>query len=305
MAIFIAGTGRSGTTRLNEILGQHPDISSLSFESRFLIDPGGLQDLVDALTARYTSFHAEDALARFTRLLRDKLTGAEETSFIWWDMPGEVGPERYAEWVDGFLADLTWYSFEEVVERPGGGDPLRVQHSYGRYFADRAELIALCRDRVEGLFGAVARERGASRWCEKTPLNLLSMDFLWELFPEAAIIHIARHPFGVVASMRDQPWAPDDLGTVCDRLEPIYRRWLAYRDSRTFDNRYLELRLEDVADDWPHWRAEIFRHLGVPDFATPGSMTSGRVERADGGLSAAERSFVEQRLGFAIEGMGY
>lgn len=305
MAIFIAGTGRSGTTRLNEILGQHPDISSLSHETRFLIDPGGLEDLAEALTTRYTSFQAEDALSRFAGLLRNRLTGAEKSSFMWWDLPREVGQERFAKWVDGFLSDLAWYSFDEVVTRPDGGSPLHVRHTCARYFADRAELIALCRRRVDELFTSVARDRGASRWCEKTPFNLLSMDFLWELFPEATIIHIARHPFGVVASLRDQSWAPNDLATVCDFIEPVYRRWLSYRESRTLDDRYLELRLEDVAADWPHWRAEIFRRVGVPDFTTPATMTPKMVERGDGGLSSAERRLVEQRLGFAIEGMGY
>ena len=49
---------------------------------------------------------------------------------------------------------------------------------------------------------------GRRDWCEKTPFNILCMDFLWELVPEATIVHIKRHPVAVVASHVDQPWAP-------------------------------------------------------------------------------------------------
>ena len=37
---FVGGTGRSGTTRLTTVLGQHPAVYALPDETRFLIDPG-------------------------------------------------------------------------------------------------------------------------------------------------------------------------------------------------------------------------------------------------------------------------
>lgn len=42
---FVGGTGRSGTTRLTTVLDQHPAVYALPDETRFLIDPGGLEDL--------------------------------------------------------------------------------------------------------------------------------------------------------------------------------------------------------------------------------------------------------------------
>jgi hypothetical protein len=41
--IFIGGAGRSGTTLLYRLIGAHPDIYGFGFETRFLIDPDGLQ----------------------------------------------------------------------------------------------------------------------------------------------------------------------------------------------------------------------------------------------------------------------
>ena len=57
--IFIAGTGRSGTTHLGKLLGMHPQIYHIPVESRFIVDEGGLEDLVERLTARYTPNHGE------------------------------------------------------------------------------------------------------------------------------------------------------------------------------------------------------------------------------------------------------
>jgi omega-hydroxy-beta-dihydromenaquinone-9 sulfotransferase len=305
MPIFVAGTGRSGTTHLAQILGEHPDISTFEHESRFLIDPGGLEDLVRALTEAYTPFHADDALSRLQDLLRLRLTGKEE-AFATWDVPGEVGQERYRRWVDRFLADLTWYIFDEATDRPGGGPYFVTSRRVGRYYGKRSELIALCRNYVNELFSGVAKDRGKRIWCEKTPFNLLSMAFLWELFPEATIVHIMRHPVAVAASFLDQTWAPSDVESVCSYLEPIYRRWLNFRDSYPgFDTRYVELRLEDLAVDWPSQRAALFSRLGLSDAQTASTIDAQRVAHLGRQLTMAEKDRIRQRLGFALTALGY
>ncbi|MEN3615876.1 hypothetical protein AAH979_41110 [Plantactinospora sp. ZYX-F-223] len=48
--IFVAGTGRSGTSQLADVLGEHPQIHRIQIDTRFIVDPGGLRDLADALT---------------------------------------------------------------------------------------------------------------------------------------------------------------------------------------------------------------------------------------------------------------
>lgn len=297
MPIFVAGTGRSGTTRLSQVLGEHPEVSTLQHESRFLVDPGGLEDLVRALTSAYTPYHADDALSRLEQLLTRRLTGLEESAFGGWDVPTEVGAERFYDWAERFLAELTWYAFDEG----GPGARRRV----GRYFPDRADLVALCARYVDELFSGVARDRGKRVWCEKTPFNLLSMDFLWELFPDASIVHVVRHPVAVVASHLDQPWAPHDLESVCSWLEPVYQRWLAVRDRRRADPRYVEVRLEELTADWPARRAALFARLGLPDAETPSGMERGRVAHLGRRLSNGEEQRVRERLGFAIDGLGY
>lgn len=44
--VLVGGTGRSGTTMVARLLGSHPDYYMIPIEVRFLVDPGGLCDLV-------------------------------------------------------------------------------------------------------------------------------------------------------------------------------------------------------------------------------------------------------------------
>jgi hypothetical protein len=289
--IFVGGTGRSGTTQIAEIIGQHPLVWYVPQETRFLVDPGGLNDLVESLSTRYTPFHGWDALTRFESLL-GRGGRHSTTTFPHADLPGIFGAERYARWVERFLAELTWYEFDDRSTR-------RV---VGRYFADRSELVRLCRSYVDELFTAGAQAHEKPYWCEKTPTNVLATDFLWELFPEAVIVQIVRHPVQVAASHLSMDWAPDDIASVCAWLEPLYRRWLA--SNAVTDPRCVQVRLEDLADDWPAQRQRLFARLGLPDAATELTMSTERVAHW-APLSAADEAYVRDRLGFALDSFGY
>jgi omega-hydroxy-beta-dihydromenaquinone-9 sulfotransferase len=41
----------------------------MKWDSRFLVDPGGFEDLARALTVAYTPYHPDDALGRLAWLL--------------------------------------------------------------------------------------------------------------------------------------------------------------------------------------------------------------------------------------------
>lgn len=288
--IFVGGTGRSGTTWLAQMLGEHPDVWSVPVESRFLIDPGGLQDLVRDLSTSYTPYHASAALYRIDDLLTKRLSGRrEDGSYADWNVHDAVGRDRFEHWQKRFLAELEAFSVNH----------LRV----GRYFPDRQDAVDLCASYVGELFGGAAERNGKSRWCEKTPLNLLSMDFLWELFPHARIIHIMRHPVQVAASHVSSSWAPTRLDEVCGWLEPLYLRWLSFKESYDLDERCVEITLEELGSDWPTSRTRLFTALGLAD----AEVSPPDVDRILhwNPLAADDEAYVRGRLGFAIEALGY
>jgi hypothetical protein len=101
---------------------------------------------------------------------------------------------------------------------------------------------------VGTLFGAPAVAAGKTYWVEKTPSNIIAMDLLWDLFPEATIVHIKRHPYGVLHSFMQQSWLPRGLEPCTRYLSHIYRRWMALKPKLDLANRkYIEIKLEDLA----------------------------------------------------------
>jgi hypothetical protein len=311
---FIAGTGRSGTSQLARVIGDHPQVHSLADETRFIVDPGGLEDLARALTTAYTPYHADDALRRFDYVMSYHVTGKAMTAFNGWDVPGMVGSDRYWRELSGLWESLIWYEFEEIVP---GDEPLifppvspfrpgRFLRVVARYFASREELIAVLSSFVNRLFSGAAGDHGKPAWCEKTPFNLLSMPFLWELFPEATIVHVIRHPEDVVASHMDQGWAPSDLEAAVSWLEPIYDRWLRFRDTAELSaGQYVEVRLEELAHEWPQSRGLLFAALGLPDAETEHTIDPRHVHHRREQLTPEERSLVNRRLSWAIAALGY
>jgi hypothetical protein len=310
--IFVGGTGRSGTSQLTRVLGQHPSIYALPDETRFIIDPGGLEDLARALTTSYTPYHGDAALRHFDWVMREHVTGQTATAFHGWRRPAMVGEERYWSALARLWSRLVWYSFDEVVPAVPNSQvtspytPATYRRVIPRYFANRAELISILRGFVGELFAGAAAEHGKPIWCEKTPLNLLSVPFLQELFPTSTFVHVMRHPLRVVASHLGQPWAPSDVEGAVNWLLPIYARWFDFRDrpdSRL--DQIVEVRLEDLANDWPGQRARLFASLGLPDADTIDGFEPSIVYRRDEQLSPTNRAYVVKELGWAIKRLGY
>jgi hypothetical protein len=295
------------------VLGEHPQVHALEWESRFLVDPGGFEDLARALTVGYTPYHADDALGRLAWLLNVRLTGHSEEAFRGWGLAGELGIERYRSAVGGLWQQLAWYEFDEAVPPLGyrsglghaPGEPRVRRRVVARYFPDRAELARILGEFTAGLFGAAAEAAGKRTWCEKTPFNLLSVPFLLELFPEAAVVVIMRHPVHVAASHLNQPWAPSTLEGVLGWLEPVYRRWLAQRPALLQDRRYVEVKAEALAASWPDSRRELFGRLGLPDADTASTFAASRLAARRGQLSDTEHAEVVSRLGWIAGELDY
>ena len=312
--IFVAGTGCCGTSQLADALGEHPQIHRIPIETHFIVDPGGLRDLADALTIRYDNYVADDALRRLSDLLTVRLQARLDRD-RGHTVPTAIGERNYWDAVGRLWSELVVSTFDEPEPSAGFGHadwpagPFESQSyrwTVARYFRDRRELLEMLRGAVDTMFGGAASDAGKPTWCEKTPFNLLCMDFLWELVPEATIVHIKRHPVAVVASHIDQPWAPPTVDGVLAWLTPIYDRWLGWKASVDLTGkRYVEVRAEDLAANWPQQRRALFQLLGVDDFATRSTFQSHILERRNDQFDRATRALVERTLDGVIPAMGY
>jgi omega-hydroxy-beta-dihydromenaquinone-9 sulfotransferase len=311
--IFVAGTGRSGTSQLADILGEHPQIHRIPMETRFIVDPGGLRDLADALTIRYDPFVGEDALRRLSDFLTVRVPGRRDDRGK--TVPELVGERRYWDAVGRLWPQLVACTFDESVPAAGSGhagwpagpfEPRSRRRAIARHFGDRRELLGILRRVVDTMFGGAAADAGKPAWCEKTPFNLLCMDFLWELVPEAIVVHIKRHPVAVVASHVDQPWAPPTVDGALAWLKPVYDRWLAWKAAVDLTGkRYVEVKAEDLAANWPEQRRALFGLLGVDDFATRSAFQSHILENRNDQFDSGTRELVERTLDDVIPAMGY
>ena len=283
-------------------------------ETHFIVDPGGLRDLADALTIRYDPYVGNDALRRLSDFLTVRLVGRRDRD-RGHTVPEAIGERHYWDAVGRLWSQLVAGTFDEPVRSAGfrhadwPAGPFEPQsHRWviPRYFSDRRELLEILRRAIDTMFGGAAGDAGKPNWCEKTPFNLLCMDFLWELVPEATIVHVKRHPVAVIASHLDQSWAPSTVDGALAWLKPVYDRWLAWKATADLtDKRYVEVRAEDLAADWPGQRRALFERIGVDDFVTPSTFESRELVKRDDQFDPGTREFVERTLDGVIPAMGY
>jgi len=56
------------------------------------------------------------------------------------------------------------------------------------------------------VYSAMARKKGKTRWGDKTPTNVMHMEYLSRAYPYAKFVHIIRDPRDVTASIRKAGW---------------------------------------------------------------------------------------------------
>jgi hypothetical protein len=290
--VFIAGTGRSGTTIVHNIIGRHPAAFLVPFESKFVVEGDGLRALVERLTDPIPFSTSDLALNRFI-----EWTGAvRETD------NERVDRLRYFDRIGADNYFPPWRAYiDALVAFQGGPD-----YCLPRTFDDRGELIALSRTLVATMFGRPASAAGKRFWIEKTPFNLLAMDFLWELFPEAAIIHVKRDPRAVAASYMAQEWLPGDRGQRGELLRQIYACWSRLKPRLGLEHRrYLEIAVEDLLDRPTATLDAVASLLGVDNRFPAQLLDRARLDRSRELTAAETNAWAERELRPYFELMGY
>lgn len=320
--LFIGGSGRSGTSVTRRLIGLHPDAVSLSFEYRFLVDPDGIVDFYRSYEATWTPYLADRRLARLERLLR-RVASSGPAERIMEKVLGNVDPRGrwlrsppYASWelnrhlpnfsthVEVLLEELTSFTFEGTwvgAEAPGWRR--RMRHGPPR---SRRELAEILGGFVGNVLGDLLAAQGRTLYVEDNTWNILLARELRELVPTSKILHVYRDPRDVVASFREQTWAPADADRAARWYADILDRWWHVR-SELPDPEVLEISLEDLVAE-PRQTAErisAFVGLTFEERMLGLSLDKAHIGRWHRDLSAAEQERIEEILRPHVRRLGY
>ena len=330
--IWIGGTGRSGTSLLYRLLGEHPLVHAYPSEMRFVVDSGGVFDLVGALSDDFSPGRATAAWRSFRDLMLLQLDKPWTPPYKGFRFSEWLGPD-YKDIVDRYLEQLVrgkYEGFDFQTKTPlyrhaavylGHGlgrrnliperleqalkDMERSEQQAVRYFEDRTELIRLTGEFVDDLFMAETLAAGKRTWCEKTPHNLLFADFLLELVPRSVFIHVYRDPRGVAQSFVKQTWSSSDLVTSCRMVRDIWMRWFAMQ-ARVDSARVMEVRLEAFARAPLESLNHVLEFAGlesVPSLSE--KITVDQVDYWKDELDPDEWRVVNRELGDVAKRLGY
>lgn len=120
---------------------------------------------------------------------------------------------------------------------------------------------------VDNIFTRYQLIQGKARWAEKTPKNILRIDYLFRLFPHAQFIHIIRDPRDTYCSIR-QRMLLDKAEWIKFRPRRAARDWrasiLAGKRWHSNPDRYLEVHYEKLVADPEQVMRRVLTFLGEP-----------------------------------------
>jgi hypothetical protein len=146
--------------------------------------------------------------------------------------------------------------FLRDFERITGAD----WHRISRFGFPREYWLTKAADYFGSFQAEYAAGRGKARWADKSPLYALILDYVWEVFPDAQVIHLIRDVKDVTSSHRTAFGYKAALGAP--------RKWQRYITSvreaaaAVPADRYHEVRYEQLVGDREQTVRDIVAFLG-------------------------------------------
>jgi len=339
--IFIGGTGRSGTSILARHIGNHKDIFQVPLETRFMVNKDGLVDLYTDLSSNFSISHGRLAIERFVRMI-EHMSNKYNAPFVGYDLPGLLGKDRVSLALDELLRKIsvdTYHGWDRDTRDPylsykpllrmllvqlqrieklpliGGmyrkkriryKDIVSIEtHFIPKYFDDESMLQEVLGAFVEQLFGGKAEEIGKKHWLEATPQNILHVDILGKIFPEAYFINVVRHPVGVFYSWKGRSWGPSDITRLSAYLHEGYKKMKDMEDYAQKNGVNLKVfKLEDLCQSYILHSVTDF--LGVDRIKTSREVFDiSRVDYWKQGIDRSEMDIVQEVFSEFIERYDY
>ncbi len=318
--LFIGGTGRSGTTIVAKMLGRHSKIYTYPLETRFIIDPDGLIDLVPALSINWSPYIGSKAIKRFkyimnalgknrTQIKRGINYILKKCNFFPQRYEGIqltkiMGKSEYENTVNKFIDTLIdtefkgyWCGTDSFTINPTIISPKRFQ---------RNEMIQMSARFIKELFALALKKQNKLYFVDHTPYNILHANFLKELFPDLKLIHIYRDIRDVICSYKTKKWGGNKSRDVVYRLKQVFLRWNEIKETLPRDN-YYEMKFEDVIENPENTLKKLFQFLNI-DYEKNIlniDLSKGHVGRWKEDLNKEEVSFIKEEFKHIMEQYGY
>lgn len=189
------------------------------------------------------------------------------------DPTGELSEERVAHVLHTIFARY------RLIKEWQGEPP--TADAFLRAMPDRTPAAFL-----DTLYGMYARQYGAVRWGDKTPIYSSYVDLIDQMFPEAQFIHVIRDGRDVALSMLDK-WGRRDFHIdVYFSARNWVRRIRQARASggRLEAGRYYEMRYENLVQDPEKGLRPLCDFLNepyVPEMAQPHRLGRERIQPGD------------------------
>jgi hypothetical protein len=268
--VFVGGAGRSGTTILARLIGEHSRYYTIPFEIRFHTGPIGLSDL---LADRVP-------MKKFITRLRS----------YWWRRANRKGG------MVGLHRITSEDAFEAAVSQ--------FQKGWQR---DRLEAS---RTLMRSLMDPFLEEVGKPGWVEHTPPNVKAAPTLASMYRNMKLIHIVRDGRDVASSAVRFTWGPDSVkdGIIwwADTLREADRGAKGLRPGQATVFQLEDFVVNRRAECYER----LLQFLGVDDepamrsfFETRMIAKSAHIGRWRLGLSEAEQSEIMELYVDVLEGL--
>ena len=334
--IFVGGTGRSGTSIMEQFLNSHSSLVTPVYENKLIVEEGGIRSLVENLSTGYEYKGNHYAISNFIKWadtlrksgFKNKIAsfvyrGANKSAYFLTkkripasqacrilpffdfsliDIGQGFGLSHYDRCVNQFLADVTGETDTYgIVDTEG-----LIRPVYSPATSDRQELLNHARNFLNSLNKTKMEKARAQRWCDGTPLNARYANFLLELYPAGKVIHMVRDPRDVAASYSEQSWASSSLELTCTRLKLQYLE-LIKSEQRLPKQNFQTFKLEEFALEPNIKKIELCNFLDLDPNGFDGSIkfeasSFGRWKKK---FSSNEVQMIESQLGEAIAHFGY
>lgn len=114
---------------------------------------------------------------------------------------------------------------------------------------------------IDGVFSYFATMNGPGvRWVEKTPMNVLHIAKIAEVFPEAKFIHMIRDGRDCAASFHRR-WHYNPQWTLFRWKKAVHN---GRSQGRKLPDRYIEIRYEDLTTSPEKWMKKVCEFINVP-----------------------------------------